>query len=105
MHPYETEDLGRFEVTKQETDRFFFKVPSLRNVNETGPYFHDGSVESLDEAIRLMGWHQLGREISSSDRQTLIVFLRSMTGRIDERYIAEPTLPPSGPTTPAPNPN
>jgi cytochrome c peroxidase len=105
VHPYDTGDLGRYEVTKQEADRFVFKVPSLRNVNETGPYFHDGGVQTLDEAVRLMGWHQLGRELSSADRLAIIAFLQSLTGRVDPEYIAKPTLPESGPTTPKPDPS
>ncbi|PTN12148.1 cytochrome-c peroxidase [Nitrosomonas aestuarii] len=60
--PYETSDMGRYEVTKIESDKKAFKVPSLRNITKTAPYFHDGSVETLDEAIQLMAKHQLGRD-------------------------------------------
>ncbi len=58
------EDTGRFEATKNEADKYFFKVPSLRNIAKTGPYFHDGKVSALDEAVRLMAKHQLGRELT-----------------------------------------
>ena len=60
VKPYETEDVGRAAITKNDADKYVFKVPSLRNVTETGPYFHDGSVESLDDAIKLIGTHLLG---------------------------------------------
>ena len=66
VHPYETSDAGRYDVTGRDADRFFFKVPSLRNIAETHPYFHDGSIAELNEAVRLMAWHQLGRELSDA---------------------------------------
>ena len=93
VHPYETKDLGRYEVTKNEADKYFFKVPSLRNIAMTGPYFHDGSVATLEEAIRLMGWHQLGRELTPEQIASIKTFLESLTGRIDEKYVAQPALP------------
>ena len=103
--PYETQDLGRFELTGNDADRYFFKVPSLRNIAETHPYFHDGSIKQLEEAIRLMAHHQLGKELSRSDIEEIAAFLRSLTGRIDESYIARPEPPPSGPDTPDPDPS
>jgi cytochrome c peroxidase len=93
IHPYETQDPGREAATKQAADRGFFKVPSLRNVQQTGPWFHDGSIGDLDEAVRLMAWHQLGRQLSEQERASIISFLGSLTGRIDDAYIAEPALP------------
>lgn len=105
VHPYETEDLGRHAVTKQAADRFVFKVPSLRNVAETGPYCHDGSIQSLGEAVHLMAWHQVGRELSSEQIQAIVTFLGSLTGRIDQEYIARPALLESGPDTPPPDPS
>lgn len=78
--PYETKDEGRFAITKNEADRFVFKVPSLRNVEKTAPYFHDGSVATLSDAIRLMGKHQLGRDLSPEDIASITTFLRSLTG-------------------------
>lgn len=78
--PYETKDEGRFAITKNEADRFVFKVPSLRNVEKTAPYFHDGSIATLPEAIRLMGKHQLGRDLPEEDIASITTFLRSLTG-------------------------
>jgi len=103
--PYPSEDKGREEATGNEADRYFFKVPSLRNVAETGPYFHDGSVATLDEAIRLMGKHQLGVELDAKQVLVLTAFLESLTGEPDEAYVAMPELPESGEDTPAPDPS
>lgn len=102
VHPYETKDLGRYDVTKEDADRYFFKVPSLRNVAETGPYFHDGGVASLDEAIRLMGWHQLGKQLTPEEIASIATFLRSLTSPVDAAYVAAPEPLPSGPSTPKP---
>jgi len=74
-------DKGRFAVTKQDSDMHVFRVAPLRNVALTAPYFHDGAVPTLDEAILLMGRHQLGREIEAADRQSIAQFLRSLTGK------------------------
>ena len=74
-------DKGRFAVTKKAEDLYIFRVPSLRNVALTAPYFHDGAVPSLDEAIALMGRFQLGREIPRGDRADIAAFLRSLTGK------------------------
>jgi cytochrome c peroxidase len=90
VNPYPTEDLGRYEVTKKEADKYFFKVPSLRNVHKTAPYFSDGSIKTLDEAIRLMAWHQLGKQLTPAEIQSISAFLGSLTGEIDQRYIAPP---------------
>jgi len=103
VHPFETEDLGRQSVTGSESDRHVFKVPSLRNVAKTGPYFHEGQVPSLGEAVRLMAWHQVGRELPQVEVEAIVAFLDSLTGRIDEELIARPELPSSGPDTPAPD--
>jgi cytochrome c peroxidase len=105
VHPYETADLGRFELTGNDADRYFFKVPSLRNVVKTAPYFHDGSIAELEEAIRLMGYHQLGKELSGNDIGEIAAFLHSLTGRINKSYIAEPEPLPSGEQTPEPDPS
>lgn len=74
-------DKGKFAVTQKEEDMYVFRVPSLRNVGLTAPYFHDGSVESLAEAIQLMGRHQLGRELSDADVRSLETFLHSLSGK------------------------
>jgi len=79
---YPTEDLGRFEVTKNEADKKFFKVPSLRNVAKTGPYFHDGSVKTLEEAVSKMAEYQLGKNLSQDEVASIVTFLNSLTGTI-----------------------
>ena len=104
IEPYPTEDEGRSAVTGNEADRGVFKVPSLRNVEKTGPYFHDGSVATLDEAIRLMGRHQLGQTLTNRQASAIRAFLLSLTGELPADYVARPTLPASGPDTPAPDP-
>lgn len=75
-------DLGRFNVTGQEEDRYVFKVPSLRNITLTPPYFHDGSAETLDEAVRIMIKYQLGREASTQDTDLILQFLNTLKGDI-----------------------
>ena len=77
-------DLGRYNVTKREEDKYFFKVPSLRNIALTAPYMHDGRVEELREAVLLMSQYQLGREIKSEDIDAIVLFLESLTGMIPE---------------------
>lgn len=96
--PTELKDNGRFDVTKDEADRFFFKVPSLRNVDKTAPYFHDGSVKTLDEAVTLMARHQLGKELAADDVKNIVAFLKSLTGELPK--IEKPTLPKSTAKTP-----
>jgi cytochrome c peroxidase len=103
IQPYETEDTGRFKVTGNEADKYFFKVPSLRNVAETGPWLHDGSITDLGEMVRIMARHQLGKELDDEQVRLLVAFLESLTGRIDEGYVAQPTLPESGADTPGPS--
>lgn len=98
-------DLGRFEVTKGNGDRHVFKVPSLRNIAKTAPYLHDGSVATLQEQVRLMARHQLGKEISDADVKAIVTFFHALTGEIPLDYIKKPTLPESGPNTPKPDPN
>lgn len=97
-------DPGRWAVTKDEADRMFFKVPSLRNVAKTGPYFHDGSVKTLDEAVRLMAFHQLGKELSDADVRSIVTFLGALTAPLPTDFIERPALPPSTPATPKPDP-
>ncbi len=82
VEPYETEDMGRYEVTGLESDKKAFKVPSLRNIAKTAPYFHDGSVGTLDEAIQLMAKHQLGRDHTGHGMvRDIKAFLESLTGK------------------------
>ncbi len=73
-------DLGRFNVTQREEDRHVFRVPSLRNVAKTAPYFHDGSATTLPQAIKVMGRYQLGRDLSAEDVDSIEAFLEALTG-------------------------
>lgn len=73
-------DLGRFNVTGEEDDRNVFKVPSLRNVAVTAPYFHDGSEPTLEGAVAIMFKYQLGRIPSEEDKTLIVKFLKTLTG-------------------------
>ena len=73
-------DNGRFNVTEKEEDRHFFKVPVLRNIELTYPYFHDGSVNDLAEAVRIMGTIQLGKNFNEDEIQKMVDFLKTLTG-------------------------
>lgn len=75
-------DLGRFNVTGREEDRHMFKVPGLRNVERTAPYFHDGSVATLGEAVDLMARYQLGIRLEPEQREALLAFLASLNGTL-----------------------
>ena len=88
-------DKGRFDVTHDEADLYVFKVPSLRNVAMTPPYFHDGSVEALPEAVRIMADLQLARKLEDDDVRQLVAFLNSLTGKLPEAYAAVPVLLPA----------
>jgi len=91
--PYPTQDEGRFNVTGKERDKLKFKVPGLRNIEKTGPYLHDGSLESLDQAIRIMGEYQLDKKLTDQQVQEISDFLGSLTGEIPVDYVKEPALP------------
>ncbi|MGK7896602.1 MAG: cytochrome-c peroxidase [Xenococcus sp. (in: cyanobacteria)] len=73
-------DLGRYNVTQDDRDRYVFKIPSLRNVTLTAPYFHDGNPQTLDQAIKLMGKYQLGIDIPQQDVDLIMQFLRTLQG-------------------------
>jgi cytochrome c peroxidase len=75
-----TDDPGRFRITQNPRDTHVFRVPSLRNVEVTAPYFHDGRAAKLDDAVRVMGRHQLGRELGPDDIRFVVAFLNSLTG-------------------------
>ncbi|QQR91957.1 MAG: cytochrome-c peroxidase [Myxococcales bacterium] len=75
-------DMGRYNVTKNEADKHFFKVPLLRNIELTPPYFHDGSVATLEEAVTIMARHQLGKELSEKDVASIVTFLKTLTGEL-----------------------
>jgi cytochrome c peroxidase len=78
-------DLGRFNVTGLESDRHKFKVPSLRNVALTAPYFHDGAAKTLDQAVDIMAKYQLGRVLPAEDRRLIVRFLHTLTGEYNGR--------------------
>ena len=104
VKPYpDTADPGRFGVTKIETDKAVFKVPSLRNIEQTGPYFHDGKVTSLEQAVRDMAVYQLGKTLTPEQTTEIVEFLKVLTGRVDEEYIKPPVLPKSTAKTPKPD--
>ena len=105
IKPYEAEDTGRFKLTGNEADRHVWKVPSLRNIAQTGPYLHNGSVPRLEEIVVIMGRHQLGKELSEEEVTSIVVFLNSLTGEVDVAVTQEPALLPSGPSTPGPDPS
>jgi cytochrome c peroxidase len=75
-------DLGRYNVTKKEQDKHFFKVPTLRNVELTPPYLHDGSRATLEETVKLMGTYQLGRDLTDAQVNSIVTFLKSLTGEL-----------------------
>lgn len=81
VNPYETKDLGVYALTKKPEDKFMFKVSSLKNVALTAPYFHDGSVKTLEEAIQKMGHHQLGKDFSEEEVQKISKFLNALSDK------------------------
>lgn len=81
IHPYETPDLGRFTVTKEEGDEHKFKVPSLRNVALTGPYFHNGKETNLKDTVIKMAYIQLDRKLTSEEADAIVAWLRSLTDK------------------------
>lgn len=102
--PYpDAADPGRYKVTKSESDRMVFKVPSLRNVAKTGPYFHNGRVPVLAQAVSQMAEYQLGRQLTDVEVRSIMDWLGSLTGEIPAQYIIEPPLPKSTAKTPRPD--
>ena len=103
ISPYpDQSDLGRFDLTKNEGDKMVFKVPSLRNIEKTGPYFHNGKVGALEEAVARMAEYQIGKKLSGAEIQSIVTWLKSLTGEIPAEYIKPPQLPRSTPGTPKP---
>ncbi len=88
-----TEDLGRYTVTQQESDKNLWRVPTLRNLTYTAPYFHNGSVKSLDEAVRVMAKTQLNKELSDSEVKDIVAFLGALDGPFPQQTM--PLLPPT----------
>ena len=95
-------DKGRFAVTKTVSDEYVFRVPSLRNVALTPPYFHSGKVWDLRQAVAVMGNSQLGAKLSAAEVDQITAFLGTLTG--DQPQVTLPILPPSTATTPQPKP-
>ncbi|MFA7174648.1 MAG: cytochrome-c peroxidase [Kiritimatiellia bacterium] len=93
---------GRAAVTGNDADRFNFKVPTLRNVEMTYPYFHDGAANTLTEAVDVMGRLQLGKKFTKDENAKIVAFLKTLTG--DQPSFQLPILPPSSDTTPRPQP-
>ena len=89
-------DKGRFDVSHNPADMYVFKVPSLRNVAVTPPYFHDGSVATLPEAVRVMARVQLGRTLSDEQVNRIEAFLKSLTGKLPTSFTDVPELPAAG---------
>ncbi len=88
-------DKGRFDVTHDDADMYVFKVPSLRNVAMTPPYFHDGAINTLPEAVRIMAKVQLGKDLAQQDIANIVAFLGSLTGQLPDNFRELPVLPPS----------
>lgn len=104
VEPYQSTSPveGLAAVTGQDADRFKFKVPTLRNVEMTYPYFHDGEAETLTEAVDIMGRLQLGKKFTDQENAQVVAFLKSLTG--DQPNFDLPILPPSSEKTPLPDP-
>lgn len=104
VEPYQTDNPaeGRYAVTKNDAERFNFKVPTLRNVELTYPYFHDGAADTLAQAVDTMGRIQLGRTFTKQENADIVAFLKTLTG--EQPQIMLPILPPSSDRTPRPQP-
>lgn len=104
VEPYKTKAAaeGRVGVTGKDADRFNFKVPTLRNVEMTYPYFHDGAANTLTEAVDVMGRLQLGKKFSKDENAKIVAFLKTLTG--DQPSFTLPVLPPSTDATIRPTP-
>ncbi len=104
VEPYKAKSPaeGRSAVTGKDADRFNFKVPTLRNVELTYPYFHDGAANTLTQAVDVMGRLQLGKTFSAEENARIVAFLKTLTG--DQPTFQLPTLPPSSDATPRPRP-
>ncbi|WP_288022642.1 cytochrome-c peroxidase [Thauera sp.] len=104
VEPYQSTSPaeGRSAVTGVDADRFNFKVPTLRNVEMTYPYFHDGEAATLEQAVDIMGRLQLGRTYNEDEIGKIVAFLKTMTG--DQPQLTMPILPPSSNATPRPDP-
>jgi cytochrome c peroxidase len=86
------QDEGRSAITGNEAEKYFFKVPSLRNVAETAPYFHDGSVASLSDAVNIMAQTQLNKELTAEETAAIVAFLKSLTGQVPTHALPNETI-------------
>ena len=86
-------DNGRFLVTKNEADKMLFKVPSLRNIEKTHPFFHDGSVDNLPDAVRIIAKLQLSKDLTDQEVSEIVTFLKTLTGKVPEELAKAPEMP------------
>jgi len=86
-------DNGRFLVTKNEADKMLFKVPSLRNIEKTHPFFHDGSVDNLPDAVRIIAKLQLSKDLTDQEVSEIVTFLKTLTGKVPEELAKAPAMP------------
>jgi len=97
------QDPGRAAITRQEAERAVFKVPSLRNIEKTGPYFHTGGVPTLESAVAIMSEYQTGKPLAQADVASIVTWLKTLTGDLPAEYIKKPPLPASTAQTPKPD--
>ena len=86
-------DKGRFDTTKDSADMYVFRAPSLRNVAMTAPYFPDGSVQRLPDAVMIMGRAQLGVTLADDEVREIVAFLERLTGQLPSDFATVPALP------------
>lgn len=95
-YPWPKKDQAGGTATNSVAERLILQVPSLKNIAESAPYFHDHATSNLQAAIRLMGHHQLGVELSTQDVDAIAAWMRALTGEVEPDYVAIPDLPPQG---------
>jgi cytochrome c peroxidase len=94
VEPYpDASDPGRFKVTKSDADKMMFKVPSLRNIERTGPYFHHGKIATLEDAVAQMAQYQLGKKLTEAEVKSIVTWMKALTGEVPTEYIKKPELP------------
>lgn len=79
-----SDSTGRFEVTQNELDKYYFKVPTLRNIELTAPYLHDGRIDTLEDAVKFMAHYQLGKSLTEDEIQKIVAFLKSLKGQLNK---------------------
>jgi len=85
-------DMGHYEETKNDMDKFMFKVPSLRNIVKTGPYMHNGSISDLEATVKIMGKAELNKDLTAAQIKSIVAFLGSLTGDFDAKYKTAPAV-------------